>query len=49
MVEALKRAGNHVQTLAIPGCNHFEASYHTGEPEGVWYRTATDFMARYRA
>jgi acetyl esterase/lipase len=48
MVAALRQAGSPVQSLELPNCNHFEASYHTGDPEGVWCRTATEFMLHHR-
>lgn len=38
MVAVLEAAHNDVETVELPGCNHFTASYAAGEVGGVWPR-----------
>jgi acetyl esterase/lipase len=46
MAKALAQAGNQVEELELPGCNHFEASYQAGDPDDLWFRAATAFIRR---
>jgi arylformamidase len=46
MAKALALAGNQVDELELSGCNHFEASYQAGDPDGLWCRAATAFICR---
>lgn len=41
---ALSRHGGVVETLPLEGCNHLGASYASGDPDGVWVRTALAFI-----
>lgn len=42
--EALSRQGATVRTLTLDGRDHLGASYASGEPDGIWVRTALDFI-----
>lgn len=42
--DALSRLGVTVQTLSLDGCDHLGASYASGQTDGVWVRTALDFI-----
>lgn len=44
MAAALKEKGLSVQTLVLPGCNHFTASYAAGEMDGIWPNALNDWM-----
>lgn len=44
MVAKLEQKGLRVQTLVLPGCNHFTASYAAGEVDGIWPNTLNDWM-----
>ena len=44
MADALRRQGGRVETLLLPGCDHLEASYMAGRPEGPWLAKALSFM-----
>lgn len=41
----LKRHGNAVRELSLDGADHFQASYVSGDPAGVWIEQACDFMS----
>lgn len=44
MAAALKEKGLSVQSLVLPGCNHFTASYAAGEEGGIWPDTLNGWM-----
>jgi len=44
MAERLHMNGTAVQTLVLPDCDHFEASYAAGEPGGLWVNTLKAWM-----
>lgn len=44
MSEALRRQGTRVDTLVLPGCNHFTASHAAGEVGGVWPERVNTWM-----
>ena len=45
MADALEAAGGSVETMVLEGCDHFGASYATGEPAGRWPARAAAWMA----
>ena len=46
MVAALQAENIDVQTLELPDCNHFTASYVAGEADGLWPTTFDQWSAR---
>ncbi len=46
MRAALEAAGGDVDSIELPGRNHFTASTAGGEPDGPWVPRALDWMAR---
>ena len=44
MAEALVAAGGEVETMMLPGCDHLEASYASGDPDGAWVTRAVAWM-----
>ena len=40
----LKALGVDVSGLVLPDCDHLGASYESGDPDGVWVKTATRWM-----
>jgi acetyl esterase/lipase len=44
MAAALQGKGLSVQTLILPDCNHFTASYAAGEMNGIWPNTLNAWM-----
>jgi acetyl esterase/lipase len=47
MKAALERAGGTVESLVLPACDHFSASYAVGDAAGPWVPRALTFMARH--
>jgi len=45
MADALRQRGADVQTLVLPGCNHFTASYAAGEVGGIWPSRLDEWMS----
>lgn len=41
----LRKHGNAVRELSLDGADHFQASYVSGDPTGVWIEQACDFMS----
>lgn len=44
MAAALEAAGGAVETIILPGCDHFGASYAAGDPESGWPSRAAAWM-----
>lgn len=44
MAEALRAAGGDVVCLELKGCNHFSASYVSGDADGPWVGRAVEWM-----
>jgi arylformamidase len=49
MTQALQAAGNPVERLILPNCDHFAVSYHAGQADGAWLAHAVAFMSRYQS
>jgi arylformamidase len=49
MAKALVTAGGHIDTVVMPGRDHFTASLAGGEPEGPWVAKALHFTAQVAA
>jgi arylformamidase len=47
MEHALKEAGDDVERIVFPGCNHFTACYAAGEADGPWIVPAITWMNRH--
>ena len=47
MADALETAGGDVERLELPGASHLGASLAAGEADGLWVRTATEWMRRH--
>lgn len=47
MTGALLAAGGEVETLVMPGRDHFQSSYAGGEPDGPWVPRALDWLGRH--
>jgi len=43
-VADLKALGTDVTDIVLPDCDHLGASYESGDPDGVWIRTAVRWM-----
>jgi len=44
MEQALLSKNTDVQRIALPGCNHFSASYAGGDPQGPWVPRAIQWL-----
>lgn len=47
LAPALQSAGIAVERLTLPGLDHFTASYHCGEPRGMWLDRVTSFIEQH--
>ena len=41
----LRKHGNTVRELSLKGADHFQASYVSGDPAGIWIEQACEFMS----
>jgi arylformamidase len=49
MAQALRAAGGYVETVVMPGRDHFTASLAGGEPNGPWVPKALGFLRQFPA